>query len=326
MTSGHKERGKEHEQVFAEFDPGEEELVSRIAWYYYHDGLTQSEIGHRLGVSRVKVSRLLDKGRKTGLIQVSINSGYKGCFKLEGELIKRFGLREAIVIPKLEDAETNDRLGQAASQYLMSHLNYHDLLAIGWGDTVTRTLQRLHYVISTYKISIVSLTGGVASYVNGTGLLSTNLKDGQGIHLIPAPILASNEAVASTLKNEPQIKSILSMAKTANYALVGIGAVNKNATLVRSQYVSGSELLLYKRQGAVGDILGQFYDQHGSLLNLPLHRRIVGYQIGDLKYIKCVIGVAGGLHKRDAICGALAGGYLDVLITDQSTAEAILST
>lgn len=40
----------------------EEEQVARIAWFYYHDGLTQSEISDRLGLTRLKVSRLLEKG------------------------------------------------------------------------------------------------------------------------------------------------------------------------------------------------------------------------------------------------------------------------
>ncbi|MFP1463041.1 hypothetical protein ACLB1E_22500 [Escherichia coli] len=33
--------------------------VARIAWVHYHDGLTQSEISDRLGLTRLKVSRLL---------------------------------------------------------------------------------------------------------------------------------------------------------------------------------------------------------------------------------------------------------------------------
>ena len=32
------------------FEPHEEELLSRVAWHYYHDGLTQSEIGERLNL------------------------------------------------------------------------------------------------------------------------------------------------------------------------------------------------------------------------------------------------------------------------------------
>lgn len=46
----------------------DDELVSRAAWYYYNDGLTQGDVAQRLGVSRIKVSRILDKGRQRGLI------------------------------------------------------------------------------------------------------------------------------------------------------------------------------------------------------------------------------------------------------------------
>eukprot|EP01030_Chromulinospumella_sphaerica_P031451 gene31451-32077_t len=41
----------------------DEETLTRIAWYYYNDGLTQNEIGERLNMSRIKVSRLLESGR-----------------------------------------------------------------------------------------------------------------------------------------------------------------------------------------------------------------------------------------------------------------------
>ena len=46
----------------------EEEQVARIAWFYYHDGLTQSEISDRLGLTRLKVSRLLEKGHQSVVI------------------------------------------------------------------------------------------------------------------------------------------------------------------------------------------------------------------------------------------------------------------
>jgi DNA-binding transcriptional regulator LsrR (DeoR family) len=37
-----------------------------------------------------------------------------------------------------------------------------------------------------------------------------------------------------------------------------------------------------------------------------------------------VIGIAGGPTKVKAIHGALVGGYLDVLITDEGTAEKLI--
>ncbi len=48
----------------------EEELVARVARCYYHDGLTQNDIGERPGLPRLKISRLLEKGRQSGVIRV----------------------------------------------------------------------------------------------------------------------------------------------------------------------------------------------------------------------------------------------------------------
>ena len=61
----------------------EEELLARVAWSYYHDGLTQNDIGERLGLPRLKISRLLEKGRQSGVIRVQINSRFEGCLALE---------------------------------------------------------------------------------------------------------------------------------------------------------------------------------------------------------------------------------------------------
>lgn len=67
---------------FAGLALAEEELVARVAWCYYHDGLTQNDIGERLGLPRLKISRLLEKGRQSGVIRVQINSRYEGCLAL----------------------------------------------------------------------------------------------------------------------------------------------------------------------------------------------------------------------------------------------------
>lgn len=111
----------------------EEETLTRIAWYYYNDGMTQGEIGEKLGLSRIKVSRLLESGRRTGIIQVRINSRYQGCLEHEQRLQDAWGLREVRVVPHLENGDLNERLGQAAAQFLMQRLGNDDLLAVGWG-------------------------------------------------------------------------------------------------------------------------------------------------------------------------------------------------
>jgi DNA-binding transcriptional regulator LsrR (DeoR family) len=37
------------------------------------------------------------------------------------------------------------------------------------------------------------------------------------------------------------------------------------------------------------------------------------------------VGIAGGQRKHEAIRGALAGGWINVLITDLGTAEALIA-
>ena len=74
----------------------------------------------------------------------------------------------------------------------------------------------------------------------------------------------------------------------------------------------------------VGDILGQFFDAEGNVARLPIHDRRIGIELSDLKYIPKVVGVAGGVHKAHAILGALHGGFLDVLVTNELAAIRLL--
>src|SRR5687767_6533247 len=95
------------------FDLDEVEQITRAAWYYYNDGLTQNEVADMLGVSRIKVSRLLEKGRQTGLIELRINAPHAGCLTLQKQLISAFGLIDARVVPSGNELPVVPRIGRA---------------------------------------------------------------------------------------------------------------------------------------------------------------------------------------------------------------------
>lgn len=300
--------------------PEDLELLAIVAWHYYQDGLTQGEIGDRLGLSRIKVSRLLERGRQTGIIRVSINSPFDTCFRLQDALKERFALADARVIPALEEAPPNDRVAQAAAQHLMRELKEGDLLAIGWGDTVSRALRRMTPLLAERKVGLVSLTGGVSTYLEGIGMRAGEAN----LHLIPTPLRVSSAGFAAALRAEPFVHDIIELALTARTAIIGIGALSTEATLVRTGYCTKAELEIFRRQGAVGDVLGFFYDRNGAFLPLDLHERVVAVEPGRLRRIETVIGAAAGTDKVEAILGALRGRHVDMLITDETTAAAIL--
>jgi lsr operon transcriptional repressor len=297
-----------------------EELLAHVAWYYYNDGLTQGDIAERLGLSRIKVSRMLDKGRQSGLIEVQINSPYEGCLRLQKDLVSAFGLVEARVIPSLDEAPAGPRIGLAAARYVARRLERHDLLAIGWGKAVTTALRHLSSALVRNDISLVSLTGGVTAYMDGVG------SPGQraNVYLIPAPLRVSSPAFAEMLRNEPYVRNVMAMALTARTALIGVGAVDRTASLVRDGYCTPDEIELFSRQGAVGDILGYFYDRNGALLSLDLHRLVVSTPIEELRRIPTIIASAAGPEKVEPILGALRGRLVNILITDETTAAEIL--
>jgi DNA-binding transcriptional regulator LsrR (DeoR family) len=109
-------------------------------------------------------------------------------------------------------------------------------------------------------------------------------------------------------------------------ALVGIGAVEPSPLLAQSGNVfSPSELELLHQQGAAGDILLRFFDLNGRLIDTGLDKRVISMSLEQLRKVDRAIGASGGLRKYAGILGALRGGWINILITDQYTAERLLS-
>jgi Transcriptional regulator, contains sigma factor-related N-terminal domain len=154
---------------FAGLALAEEELVARVAWCYYHDGLTQNDIGERLGLPRLKISRLLEKGRQSGVIRVQINSRYEGCLALETELQQRFGLKLVRVMPALNTPPMNVRLGIGAAQSLMGVLEPGQLLAVGFGET---TMMQKWQAVYADQLGLVD-SGLTTSMWQAPGLVRT---------------------------------------------------------------------------------------------------------------------------------------------------------
>ncbi|WP_369903528.1 sugar-binding transcriptional regulator [Bacillus manliponensis] len=298
----------------------EENLLTKVAWYYYKDQLTQQEIASLLHISRNKVVRLLDKARAEGIVSFHIKGAGLHCLSIERELIKAFHLMDSFIIPTPK-TNFSDSLGKAAAQYLQSHLKQGELLGIGWGETISKVLENLN-LDPSMQISVATLTGGVNHYFP-TKQSYLNHVQGQ-LHIIPAPFLTSTTEMADSIHAEPSVKEMLHLASLANIAVVGIGSLSEEATIIKEEKMTLGEMTYIRSQSGAGDILGQFYNEIGNKLHIPHHDRLIGISLSFLQNMKHVVGVAGGLEKVDAIYGALKGGYIHTLITDEITALSLL--
>jgi len=264
-------------------------------------------------------------------VTINLNAEYLNAFELSAELRRAFNLSEALVVPD-HDKETADhhalnaRIGLGGAQFISTRLRPGSSLGVGWGDTVSRVIAATNFG-AVGPVHLVTLTGGVDGYLQT--ILSSKGDSGPEPDLttasvIPAPISASSAALAAALREEPTIQQVLMQAREAEYAIVGVGTPTTDATIVQLGYLTAAHVRALHERGIVGDILGQFFDADGKVADLPIHDRRIGIELSDLKYIPKVIGVAGGVHKVHAILGALHGGFLDVLVTNELAAIRLL--
>ena len=308
-----------------ELDSEHQKLV-RVAWLYYRDNLTQAEIAQQLHVSRPTVARLLERARQTGIVTIDIDTTGAGGLELINALREKYHLRDVVIVPDLGEAASaevsNTRLSIEAAQYMRRFLQPGAVIGVGWGDTVLRTLLALS-PSSLNGVSFPTITGGIDAYttkVSGT----TNNGISNYIRFVPAPLLASSPAIASALRSERAVTSVLDMARASDVALIGIGGAIASATILQTGVVTERQIRDYQRRGAVGDILGEWYDEHGRVLAVDLQKIRVGLSISELRTMKHVVGVAGGIDKLAAIHGALMGGYLNALITTEDVAHGLI--
>lgn len=298
----------------------EDKLLTKVAWYYYIEGYTQQEIGEYLSIPRLRVNRLLDKARKAGIIQFSVREGDSKRMIVERELITQFGLKDAFVVPSpLNEQDINESVAQAAAMYIHERLEKTGYINMGYGDTSSRILNHLANICE-FPVNVVSLTGGVNYYLPNTRSSIFNAK----LYLTPAPLLMASEDIVKAMEQEPSVKQIRHMATLAQMSIVGIGGVDSNATLLTNGTLNHSDVLLLSMQGAVGDMLCHFIDKDGNVIQSSLERRLMSTPLEQLKEMNNSIGVADGSTKSEAILAALKGNYLDVLITDETTATNVL--
>jgi deoxyribonucleoside regulator len=75
----------------------------------------------------------------------------------------------------------------------------------------------------------------------------------------------------------------------------------------------------------VGDLLYNFFDINGKLIDHPVNQRIMSIPLEQLRNVPLRVLSAGGAEKIDALLGAIKLINCNVLITNEETAKALLA-
>jgi DNA-binding transcriptional regulator LsrR (DeoR family) len=307
----------------------EASMATRAAWLHYAGGLTQAEVAKRLGLTSLKAHRLIMKANQEGLVKVYIDGDVAECVELEQRLSSRYGLDYCEVVPDFDSDDLPLKaLGISGAQFLKREIERGEtaLIGVGHGRTLAACVEYLPRTPSN-STRFVSLLGGL------TRKFSANPHDvihrlaertGAEAYVMPVPFFANTVEDRDVLFSQRGIREVFELAKSADLLMVGIGTVEREASLVATGMIEMSEIEGIQRDGGVGELLGHFFDESGRPIETTLSNRTFTLGREDLKNRRTV-AVAGGRIKARAIRAVLASGLLSGLITDERTAQALVA-
>ncbi|MDP5274981.1 sugar-binding transcriptional regulator [Chengkuizengella axinellae] len=304
------------------------EKMIEVSKLYYLLDYNQSDIAKQLGISRPTISRLLQQAKDEGIVEIKITDPTEDVENLSVQLEQKFNLKKAIVthVPQYEDGIIKMYLGEKTASYLHEIVKDGDIIGVTWGTT-------MHHVAVELKqkaikdVKVVQLKGGVShsetnTYANEILYLFGKAFDTAPHHL-PLPAIVDHIVVKQAMEADRHIHRILELGKQSNIALYTIGPIKSESILFRLGYFTEEDLsMIYSK--AVGDICSKFFDKDGEICSKELNARTLGIELEELKKKEYSILVAGGSHKIEGIYGALKGGFTNVLVTDQFTAQFLL--
>jgi DNA-binding transcriptional regulator LsrR (DeoR family) len=312
----------------------DEDLITRIAWLYYQEKKTQQDIGTQLNLSRPKVQRLLERARDLEIVRFQIKNPYFNLLSIEQQLNKRMGLFDSVVVPTITSEQDMLRrsFARACSEYIERILrrDAEISLGFGWGNTTSFLADYFDPLTVNAKTSVVSLIGNLMVSVAMNPYISAERiarKLNAPFYNIWAPAIAQSKERAEIFMSEPWIDEALQRAGNCDIAIISIGEVSESASLFEMGFLTAEDLARLQKKGAVGDILSRFIDDRGNVIDDEIHDRVIGISLDVLRRAETlVIGVSGGASKFDAVRAAIAGGFVDVLITDETIATELCKT
>lgn len=302
-------------------------LMGRVARMYYELGLTHQEIADSLGLSRVRVTRLLAEARDAGIVEIIVHVEESVFAAEEQAVTARFDLRQAWIAPSVDDQTKASRaLAAVGAEALGSVIEKDATVALGLSTAVAAVVDV--FPQRSLGARFVPLTGSSSGLVNGANpheltLALAGRTDGSAFHL-PAPLVAVSAQAAESAYADPGVEDVLSLAAHATALVAGIGSTHDDRGLLfRSlKEKERAELLA---AGAVGDLGGRFFDASGAPVRGDLDSRVIGLELEQLRAIPVRLAIAAGSQKIDALRAALASGMVNMLVTDSDTAAGLLT-
>ena len=299
-------------------------LAKKSAWLYYVAKLSQNQIATKIGLSKMRVHRLIALAEKNGYIKTFVEGGFDKTEKFETILKNKYNIKICEVIPN--DEKTNDpleMLGAAGARFIMNQINENNIneFGIGSGNTMSSVAKWLPKI--NKNINFVSLHGTLTSKNSIQTENSINqiaYKTDGDCYSFSLPLMADSIKQKESITNIKFVKEIIERGNNTKIKILGIGGLYESSQIVKSAMFSKKSIDKLKNLGAVGEVSGNFFNVNGKLISNKETKKIIGSDSSFFKGSKTVL-IAGGKNKVLQIKSVLKSTLFSGLITDETTAK-----
>ena len=296
----------------------------KVAYYYYKSGLTQDDIAKKMFMSRQRVNRILKKCLETGIVKITIQDCERRDMELETRLEQALCINEVIVEETAPGDDPFISVGNAAAAFLDRVLQNNATIGFSRGRALSALVDQL-WATDRTGLTVTQLVGGLndeESVLNSDSIVH---RASETLAAKPcfmyAPIVLKNKELRDAMMKESIYQKTYQSMKSCSVAVVGIGDMSDGSNIRQLKFMSNAELNFLHQNGAVGEVCTHYFDLNGKLIQSGLEDRVFAIDLDSLLRIPLRIGVGCGAEKVQSIIGAVRGHFINVLITDQNTAE-----
>ena len=316
----------------ARLDVEQMRLITKVARLHHTQGQRQSQIAEKLGISQASVSRFLNLAEEQGIVRTVIVPPEGLYPDLEDGLAKAFGLDAAYVVDiSSSEAGVAHVLGTAAAQCLVGEFNNGPVVGFtSWSTTLREMARAMLPRANTGIKKIVEMLGDLGSpMLQHEAALATlqmaKAFDAEAVFLRTPGVMPSAEILKVAL-TDLHVQSALRLLDNVDIAFVGIGPADFHGPLeAGDNFFSAKQLAEVRAAGAVGQLHQRFIDKTGHPVQTDLDKLVIGITLAQLRNAGRRIAVAGGADKHVALAAALAGKWIDVLVTDLNSANYLMN-
>jgi len=310
-------------------------LIYKCCKLYYEEAASQQEIANQMKLSRVSVCRMLKAGREQGMVVIQVHSPNRVEYgRLERQLEEYYGLREAIVVengPRASRYDQTTAVGVAANRLLETYISKGDIVGVSSGKLLHGVCCSPRMGAGQVKCTFVPMIGGLntckcaAPCFSATQIAGRFAQSFGGEYMeCFSPAVFSDTAQKERFMDEPAMRSLRDLYRKMRTAVIEIGPAEPAVGLLTESGCLCGEGC----QGlpdAVGEIMLQFYDDGGRTDKYrAFNDRVAGMALEELRKLENRLGISSGYDSAEAVYGALQGGYVNILVTDEEGAMRLI--